>query len=75
VRLEKVLCAHVHRWAMSKDWSFSQLLAFKKHREGHISGIRFENFFDFNRIVRQEIVETIVLVATIVTVVLPKNSE
>ena len=60
---------------MGKDWLFSELLLLEKHWEWEPSTVLSVHFLNFNTIVAQEVVKTVELVATIVTVVLPQDFE
>lgn len=60
---------------MGKDRGHSKLLASKKHGEGVLAVIGLDDFLDFNGVVGEEVVATVVFVTTIVTVVLPHNGE
>jgi hypothetical protein len=60
---------------MSEDRGHSELLTSKEHGEGVLAVVRLDDFLDLNGVVGEEVVATVVLVATIVTVVLPHNSE
>lgn len=60
---------------MSHNWHFGELLALQEHREGIAAVIWLDDFLNLNGVVREEVVETVVFVATIVGVVHPLDSE
>ena len=60
---------------MSKNWLLGELLLLEKHWEWEPSTVLGVNFLNFNTVVAQEVIKTVELVATIVTVVLPEDLE
>jgi hypothetical protein len=52
-----------------------ELLTSKEHREGVLAVVGLDDFLDLYGVVGEEVVATVVLVATIVTVVLPHNGK
>ena len=67
--------AEGHAWAVSKDWCLSELLALEKLRESCLSAVGSVDLLDLHRVVAEEEVELVELLAAIVAVVLPQDVE
>lgn len=63
--------AHICAGVVSKDWFFSELLAFQKHSEGMNTAVGFVDLLNFNGLIREEVVKSVVFVTTIITVIAP----
>ena len=64
-----------HAWAVSENGCFGEHLLLKEHWEGESATVLGVDLLDFDLLVGQEVVETVVLLAAIVTVVVPEDSE
>jgi hypothetical protein len=64
-----------HAWAMGEDWSFSQLLLFQKHWEWETAGVLGIDLLNLDSSIRQEVVEDVVLVTTVIGSVFPEDVE
>jgi len=60
---------------VSENWSFSQFLSLKKHREWEPSAVGFVNFLNFACGVAEEIVQSVELLTTVVASVIPFDAE
>jgi hypothetical protein len=60
---------------VGKNWGLSKLLLSQEHREGVLSAVGLDDFFNFNIIVREEVIESVKLITTVIAVVLPHDSE
>ena len=64
-----------HAWAMGEDWSFSQLLLFQKHWEWETAGVLGIDLLNLDSSIRQEVVEDVVFVTTVIGSVFPEDVE
>lgn len=60
---------------MSQDWLFSEFLSFKKHGERESTRVLVIDFFDFNRLIREEEIEMVVFFSAIIRFVSPQYIE
>lgn len=70
-----LLCAERHAGAVCKNRLFRELLSFQQLREWGATRVECVDLLHLNRVVRQEVVQSVELVAAIVGVVLPENFE
>lgn len=70
-----LLSSERHSWAVGENWLLSELRLLEEHWEGESSTVLGVDFFNLDGFVRQEVVETVELLATIVTGVLPEDFE
>jgi hypothetical protein len=57
------------------DWGLSELLSLKEHWEWESSGVSLVDFFHFNAVVGEEVVQDVVFVSAIVRSVFPEDVE
>jgi len=60
---------------MGKDWSLSQLLLFQKHWEWETARVLGIDLLNLNSSVRQEVVENVILITTVIGSVFPEDVE
>jgi len=60
---------------MSQDWGLSELLLLKEHWEGESTRVLSIDLFNLDSAVREEVIENVVLVSTIIGSVLPEDIE
>jgi len=60
---------------MGEDWSLSKLLFLQKHWEWESTRVLSVNLFDFDSTVRQEVVQDVVFITTIVGLIFPQDVE
>lgn len=70
-----VFSSHGHAWAVSENRGLGQLLSLQQHGEGEATGVGGVDFLNFNRVVRHEVVQSVVLVTTIIRSILPQDGE
>ena len=70
-----LLFAEGHTWAVGQDWCLGELLALQELREGLAAAVLRVDFLDLDRVVAEEVVEIVELVAAIVAVVWPQDAE
>jgi len=70
-----LLSAEGHSWAVSQDWVLGKLLALEELREGSTAAVLCVDLLDLHRVVTEEEVEGVELVATIVSHILPQDLE
>lgn len=75
LRLIVLFSAERHAWIVGEKWLLSELLSLKEHGEWDLSIICLIDFLDFHRLIRQEEVQDVVFIASIVRVVLPQDVE
>jgi hypothetical protein len=64
-----------HAWAVGHDWSLGKLLSLEEHWEWESSSIGLVDFLDLNAVIREEVIQNVVLVTSIVGSIFPKNVE
>ena len=67
--------AERHAWAVSQDGRLGKLLLLKKHWEWESATVLGVDLLDLDGVVLEEVVQTVVLLTTVVTAVLPENFE
>ena len=60
---------------MSEDWGFGKLLLLQEHWEWETAGVLGVDFFNFDSSIRQEVVEDVVFITTVISSILPKDME
>lgn len=71
----ELLLSEGHAWAVGHDWGLSELLSLKEHWEWESSGVSLVDFFHFNAVVGEEVVQDVVFVSAIVRSVFPEDVE
>lgn len=56
----------VEAGVVSQDWGLGKLLAPQQHREGILTVIGLDDFFDFDGVVAQEVIASVEFVAAII---------
>jgi len=74
-RLVVFFSAHGHAGAVSEDGSLGELLSLQEHREGEATGVGGVDLLNFDGAIAEEVVQSVVLVTTVVAAVLPQNRE
>ena len=69
------LSAERHSWAVSQDWLLGKLLALEELREGSTAAVLCVDLLNLHRVVTEEEVESVELVATVVGSILPQDLE
>lgn len=64
-----------HAWAMSQNWGLGKLLSLQQFGEWCPSRVGCVDLFHLDRVVGQEVVHSVELVATIIGDIVPQNFE